>query len=255
MKHKRIFSIILLSIFILTQILTLQNALADCEKGREYYESLIKTRQAFLEKAEADLEKVENKSYLESMRESMIIAASIGLGSGIVIGLCFAPSVAVTSFTGVIGGGISGSVLGFISHYRALRAAREAVTNAKTALKEARQKLQECKAAEAENAISPKESQISIRYSPTHTADIFTTQKIASIHMRLDPVSPDTPIPGFESSYKNWNRDEVYGQSISYTFKSGDYKGTYNVSISVAVWKENGTLRFIYRTYPINVGD
>ncbi len=257
MKHKQVFSIILLSIFVLSHILSLYTAIADCqEKSEETLKGIIIDLEGDLLVARQHLQNVENTGYLETMTETqreMMIAGGVGGGSAAALtsvatgGTLTVPLVATGIFVGSLTGGIVGLIYGYYSHDDALKAARENITNIEQAIAHAKLELQARYNAQAASAILPDQYSISIRNNPHHTVTISANENITSMDFNIMPQSSS-----HNSLYSHITMTTPHtSTSLWYTFTPAHYKGAYY--IEVVLYLESG--KVLRTTYQISIGD
>lgn len=259
MKHKRIYSIILLSIFVLVTILPLHTALADCDTGEaEIRRQLTNLRQQLAD-AEKELQRLKNDGYSKAIAEKqkVMIPAGVAIGTGTAIvgtlatgGTLTGPIVLTGIVTGATGGWIGGIIYGFFSHKRALELAEGKVTNIEAAIDAKEIELANCILEQSQNAITPTGYSVSIRYSPTHSVDISTNDPIRRIHMYITPAEASNSGDSITTVVE---KDGGFSDQISHTFTPDNAKGKYNVEISVEFYGAEG--KVLYRAYPIYVND
>lgn len=253
MKTKnRLFTIIALSTFVLSYILPLHNAISHCVEDSMYnsislLESLVVHRQDKVKDAEDDLADKENNDLLDSI----LGAATIGGMTGGFLGAI--ASVATVNplpmFLGPLGGVTTGTIAAIQAHYKAIDDAKEALKTAKEKLAHAQAKLDAAKQGPANVTIAPRESHISIYYTPTHHIDISSDKPIDEIKVSIKPV--DDTITGNDSSYTiSFPNGETYSTTISETFSRYDYKGKYKVEITVTTHGKDDSVN---HTYEISV--
>lgn len=193
---------------------------------------------------------------LEAIAAGTAIGAVTGVATGLATAGILSGSLAIKGgIIGGVGGATGGPIYGYFSHKAALKTAEEAVTKREAALAAKEKELSACISLQAANAIKPIGFSVSIRYSPTHSIDISTNDPIKRIHLYITPV--DSSIAGNTVTAVT-EKDGGFSEQISHTFSTGDYKGTYNVEVTVEffrVEKHGPEDKTFYGTWQINVSD
>lgn len=242
-KQNRVLTTAVLVIFVLCHILPLHNAISKCVPPEDdtvsKLKSLVQIRRDAVISAEQTLQRAEDKELIDSIAIHSYIQAGLGAAGGSLGG----PTGAI--FAGTVGG-VSGAITGTIVYYRAINNAKAALEAAKTRHTHAQTALELAMQAQADAAIQPRETHISIFYTPTHTIDISTNDPIKEVDVYFVPTD-------WESGNSSFGKAETfdtftYSTSMSHTFSEYD-KGNYSVTVTVYIVGQDS----ISKTYEISV--
>lgn len=264
--QNRLLTIIVLSIFVLTHILPLQNAITDCitYNGKpQSYEDLL-TLETIANKrvddAKEDLRILKNEGFAGYLVDSKTVwlgaaggaaggaaiafAATIASGPGVVIG------VLKGGIYGAVGGAIGAIYGGALSHMEALSKAEKEVTDAEAYLAKIEADLKKCKERkEKQDDISPGSTDISIRYNPIHSVTISTDKPVKAVYLTFIPTHESAKNHSFY--VPDFLEPALQSTSISYEFTDKNYKGRYKVNVSIIF--DDGSDDS--KEYEITVGD
>ena len=248
MKTKKgLFTTIVLSIFVLTHILPLYNAISDCADIEGYetvedYDDLYKDRLKELSDAQDALTKAENNNLFSHWIETTVVTTITGTVAGTLGALATMNPLPLQ--IGIIGGIASGTIASIATHYKAIKAAREAVKTAEKRVIHAKAKLVAAKQQESEETIIPRERYINIDHTPTHHIDISSsTWAIREVSVAFMPTDRYSTRPIINTS-KTIENVTTTSTTLSYTFTE-DQTGPYSAQVTVTLI--NGY--HIYRQY------
>ncbi len=248
--HNRLLAIIVLSIFVLAHILPLHNAISDCfvDTSVSYLENAYDNGLERVRLARIALEDKQNNDFLKSWVDTTMVTTITGTAIGTLSALLSMNPIPIV--VGSVGGIVTGTVASIQSHYKAIKDARDELEAAEKDLKHIREYLILAKQKEAEAAIQPQESHISV-YTP-HTIKISTGKPIKNVNVYIapqdleDPMSNSSPVFFDTGDFSN----NVYNITISHTFSTQD-KGTQSIWVTIYLNDETT----IPRQYNILVTD
>ncbi len=261
--QNRIFTTVVLVIFVLCHIIPLHKAISHCVDGNVYktvedLDQLYKDRFEAVKQAEDTLKEKENNDLLGSAASNAFILGKTGLIFGLISSLASGNPLPMA--IGYAAGVTAGTIAAIRSHYKAIDDAKKALEKAETDLDHAKKKLDEAKQSEADAkqakadaAIQPGESQISVYQ--THTISISTDaigipiKNVNAYFIPQDLTDPMSDSMPFALDTGNFSSN-VYSTTLSHSFSSKD-KGLH--SVSVTIYLIDGTA--LDRSYQILVTD
>lgn len=228
--QKRLIAIIALSIFVLTYILPLHNAISECVSEQDdtlhELETLLVIRREAYKNAHDTLMDIQNKGLLFYVLLQKGIQSGIGYTAGKIYGVATANPLAPIG--GYVIGSISGATTGAMLYYTELANAKKALEKADKELLHAESKYAQVEQKELDAAISPENYFLTLPNNATHSVQVtLFKEPIREIYVSMSPVGKTYANKTITLS-KDLRTIEPYAYTISHTFSEYE-KGVYNV--------------------------